>query len=66
MFMELKDGKLLNTIWLNDIIYETDTEENSKTVQYEMVNGAKIKEVFDSAEEASARKEEVKTKLLGK
>lgn len=56
MFLQLKDGEMLNTHWLNDVFIEEN--ENNKVV-FEMVNGSKKIEEYSSDTEAEARKEEV-------
>ncbi len=56
MFFELNDGSVINKHWLNAVLI--DEQDNTKVV-YEMVNGAKRYEQFNTAEQANTRKEEV-------
>lgn len=57
MFLQLKDGTLVNKYWLNNIY--VDTEDTKYIVIYEMVNGSKHKEVYDTEAEANTRKDSI-------
>lgn len=57
IFLELTTGELINTHWLNNV-YVEDTN-----CIFELVNGAKYTEKYDSADEAQNRCDEVHTKL---
>ena len=60
MFFELNDGTVINKHWLNNVFID---ENDDTKVVYEMVNGSKHYEQFDTAQEASNRKDEVVTML---
>lgn len=57
MFLQLKDGTLVNKYWLDNIY--VDTEDTKYIVIYEMVNGSKHKEVYDTEAEANTRKDSI-------
>lgn len=57
MFLQLKDGTLVNKYWLNNVY--VDTEDTKYIVIYEMVNGSKHKEVYDTEAEANTRKDSI-------
>lgn len=61
MFLQLKDGTLVNKYWLNNVY--VDTEDTKYIVIYEMVNGSKHKEVYDTEAEANTRKDSIITTL---
>ena len=61
MFLQLKDGRLVNKYWLNNVY--VDTEDTKYIVIYEMVNGSKHKEVYDTEAEANTRKDSIITTL---
>lgn len=56
MFFELNDGTIINKHWLNNVFI--DENDNTKVV-FEMVNGNKHYEQFNTDKEASDRKDEV-------
>lgn len=62
MFLQLKDGTLVNKYWLNNVY--VDTEDTKYIVIYEMVNGSKHKEVYDTEAEANTRKDSIITTLI--
>lgn len=62
MFLQLKDGTLVNKYWLNNIY--VDTEDTKYIVIYEMVNGSKHKEVYDTEAEANTRKDSIIATLI--
>lgn len=62
MFLQLKDGTLINKYWLNNVY--VDTEDTKYIVIYEMVNGSKHKEVYDTEAEANTRKDSIITTLI--
>lgn len=62
MFIELNDGQLINTYWLNTLFKD---EEDATRVVFEMVNGVKRYEKFDTVEEADDRIGELITLLTG-
>ena len=57
MFIELTTGELINTFWLNNV-YVEDT-----SCIFEMVNGAKYKEVYTSQSDAQDRCDEIHSQL---
>ena len=61
MFLQLKDGTLVNKYWLNNVY--VDTEDTKYIVIYEMLNGSKHKEVYDTEAEANTRKDSIITTL---
>ena len=65
MFLQLKDGALVNIFWLNNVYVDTeDTEDTKYIVIYEMVNGSKHKEVYDTEAEANTRKDSIIATLI--
>lgn len=62
MFLQLKDGTLINKYWLNNVY--VDTEDTKYIVIYEMVNGSKHKEVYDTEAEANTRKDSIIATLI--
>lgn len=62
MFLQLKDGTLVNKYWLNNVY--VDTEDTKYIVIYEMVNGSKHKEVYDTEAEANTRKDSIIATLI--
>ena len=62
MFLQLKDGTLVNKYWLNNVY--VDTEDAKYIVIYEMVNGSKHKEVYDTEAEANTRKDSIIATLI--
>lgn len=57
MFFELNDGTIINKHWLNNVFI--DENDNTKVV-YEMVNGSRHFEQYNTEQQAQNRLEEVK------
>ena len=64
MFLELQDG-LLNVYYLNTLFVEYNEETAKYNVVYELVNGTKRYEEFDTQEEANTRYINVKEQIMG-
>lgn len=63
MHIKLQNGKMLNTILLNDV---KQGFNNKKAVILFMTNGLRILEgTYNSEGEAESRVEEIRSKLLG-
>lgn len=56
MFILLKSGAMLNLFWLQDCFVG---KHNKSIVIFYMINGVKLTEEYDTAEEAKARVEDV-------
>lgn len=62
MFLQLRDGTLVNKYWLNNVY--VDTEDTKYIVIFEMVNGSKHKEVYDTEADANTRKDSIIATLI--